>query len=107
MTSELQCFLLTRERAWVVLFYFLFFTMYIQESFAVSEKAFHFLEQPHDGKIMFCKRLRIKGMLDIGIGAVLDLDMASIGLVEMCRTLFEHDQNCFIGDVGLLNLSKS
>ena len=72
---------------------------------SISPLSFHltrFLDAPRPESIMFCKRLYIKGMLDIGVGAVHEVKLASPALIKMCQNLFYKNSDWFVGDVEFL-----
>ncbi|MEM9678971.1 MAG: hypothetical protein AAF901_01495 [Bacteroidota bacterium] len=65
----------------------------------LAERIAHFLSTPQPGRIMFCKRYKIRDHLEIGAGAILNLRMAWPGLVEICRKLYQEDKSWLVGDV--------
>ncbi len=65
----------------------------------------YFCKYPQSNKVMFCKRYKAEDIWNIAPGAVLDLELAWPGLVEICRKLYLQDTSWFVGDVsGLLIL---
>lgn len=58
--------------------------------------------QPHQGKIMFCRRYRIRGIWDIAPGAILDIHSALPRLIRLCQKLYDQNEDWFVGDIALL-----
>lgn len=62
-----------------------------------------FMNSDQSGRIMFCKQYKAEDIWDIAPGAVLDLQEAQVGLVEICNQLYSEDQSWFIGDIQRLH----
>lgn len=51
---------------------------------------------------MFCKRYSVRGIWDIGPGAILDIHKALPRLIQICQNLYSQNEDWFVGDIALL-----